>query len=163
MKSITVFLIWLCAVTAYSQEPERLSVQDLLEKATDTEDITYMSQTFFRCNAIFSVLIEIVQRGLGEEGKERLEAFENAISINLGLAIQVSNRIREERGLEPFTDEEEIEYVMNMARSHMDYYFEKMNSNYMATGEYFSDDPQLSEEIQSCSEMTAVFNQSNPN
>jgi hypothetical protein len=65
--------------------------------------------------------------------------------------------------LEPPTEEEQLEYVLNMAQSHMDYYVDRISSNYMATGEYFSEDVQLSEEIQSCSEMTAVFNPSNPN
>ena len=156
MKHLTLFtLLFLIAPFGWGAGNKHygVTVTQLISKANETEDTTYLSLSAKRCAAMLNLVNGILLR---DTGKARFpDSTENLLVVAMGLdAKKAKDRGASQASIDDIPDRVSDEYTRHRAK-----YLEWMTDNYDQYGDYWGSDAVMSEELDSCKWLSDTFSE----
>ena len=139
------FLMLSLSVYANSASKYELSINDLYDKSLATKDSTYAGHAYNRCSALFLLMNAFLER----DGREAV--WDNEIPVQFH---QIAVNFFQEKLRKNNATKENIKSMEEMAlaqhKEHMGKYKDWILSNQLDTGDSWSGDQELMNEINTC-------------
>jgi hypothetical protein len=149
-SAVFPFIVLVCT-HAFGDAPKWISLEELANKAIDTEDATYFATSFYRCAALYMVVGGSIQRDFGQSESPIAEVYNSSGNNLFAKAIFVDAAIRVKRGAEKLSQEEQVSQGMKTLDPMMKNYVLWMNENQLNTGDRF--DSKLKIELDICKQL----------
>lgn len=149
------FLLFSSASLSWAEGGDQYgsSITQLVSKANETADTTYLSLSLKRCAAMLNLVNGILLRDTGSAPFP--EATENLLVV----AMSLDTRKAQERGATQSTIDGMFDRVSEEYARHRDKYLEWMTDNYDQYGDYWGSDALMSEELDSCKWLSDTFSE----
>jgi hypothetical protein len=139
------------AVYAQAPAPPMKPLKTVLSELRSELDLSKASYFFMRCTGFSFATAGLLSSTGGAEGKTVADNWTKHAIVLIEYAAEVEKMVDEKRGKrQTKTPAERTDMILKTGAEMSNLYVDRMNANYVRSGNYLVDDPWLKEEMDLC-------------